>query len=365
MHSPHRLFVAGLTLLSVTLTACSDGSADRRNGRLTVVAATPDAGALVQAIAGDRVELTTLADGPADPHRVETTTQMTVALADADLLVVIGQGLEDGWLDEIVNVSKNDAIAPGASGRVSLDADMDIVAEGHDHHGHFHAGAMAASLHPTGDPHYLLDPVQGLVAAATLRDALAAADPDHADAYAAGYEALAADVLTRLVGPEAVDAHAASDLLHAIDHDELPALLNTPDTPLGTGLLAAFAPFAGSTYACDHDQWGYFADRYGLETVAMLETIPGVPPATDHLQSVVNTMRDRGSRLIVTVPYFDPSAAAFVAEATDARVVILAHQVQGVPEATDYPTTVQLNADRLLDALRSVQAAPDETAAVE
>jgi len=92
------LSVAALSV--VVLAGC--GSADSgagqggAEGATSVVASTNVWGSVVEAVAGDAVEVTSLIDDPsADPHSYESTPADTAAVTDADLVVFNGGGYDE------------------------------------------------------------------------------------------------------------------------------------------------------------------------------------------------------------------------------------------------------------------------------
>src|SRR3954465_13178319 len=66
--------------------------------KLTVVATTPDLGAIAHAIGGDQIDLITLAKPTEDPHFVDAKPSFIVKLNHADVVVEGGAGLEMGWV---------------------------------------------------------------------------------------------------------------------------------------------------------------------------------------------------------------------------------------------------------------------------
>jgi ABC-type Zn uptake system ZnuABC Zn-binding protein ZnuA len=88
-----------------------------------------------------------------------------------------------------------------------------------------------------------------------------------------------------------------------------------------------------------HDTWPYFARRFRLHIVGIIETRPGVAPSPSHLA--------RLSRLkvaaILREPHEPRRDADFLAARTGAKVVILASSVGAVPEARDYLSLIDYN----------------------
>ena len=88
----------GLLALALVLPACGarEGPAAPSAGTIPVVASTDVYGAVVQAVGGDRVTVTSLIDDPAaDPHSYEAPPAAAAAVARARLVVVNGGGYDD------------------------------------------------------------------------------------------------------------------------------------------------------------------------------------------------------------------------------------------------------------------------------
>ena len=82
--------------------------------------------------------------------------------------------------------------------------------------------------------------------------------------------------------------------------------------------------------------------------VTFLEPIPGVPPTTSHLGTVIEKMCAEQIGVVLTTAYFDPR---FVSEKTGAAVVPIAHQVGARPGTGDYLSMTDYNVRQLAAAL--------------
>lgn len=315
-----------------------------RADRLRVVATTPDLADLARQVGGDAVEVTSLAKGPQDVHFVEPRPSFVKELHGADLLIRVGMELESGWLPTLLDAARNPRIQAGAAG--SLDASTAIVPR------EVPQGRVDRSMgdvHPFGNPHYLPDPLNGLRVAGAIRERLSALRPDEAGGFGARYDAFAAELVERLVGPELAARRPPAEIAAAVEAGSLPALLAETGAPLG-GWLGAIGTGPRREAVEDHRAWIYLAERFGLELVAALEPLPGIAPTTRHLQEVVERMRAEHVGLILATPYFSPRHAEFVAERTGARIVELAHQTGSRPGTDDYLATVDFNVRALVGA---------------
>lgn len=311
---------------------------------LRVVSSTTDLDSLVRLVGGPRVTAFSLATGKQDPHEIELKPNFIRELDRADLFLQVGLGIENAWLERLMQAVKNPAVKPGQPGNLNLGRGVRLL-EGEE------AAGIPGSFHEEGNPHYFLDPVEGLRAAGEIRDKLSALRPGWKEEFAKRYQEFRLALGTWLVGAECAkddDVAALAVQFEQAEGDALKALLE--EHQLG-GHLAALAPHRGRKIVGDHDLWPYFARRFGLEILGYLEPSPGVPPTTKHLQELIGRMKEQDVKIILSNPYFDPQHATFVSRATGAQIVPMAHQ-PGARRGTDtYLDMVKHNGARLLEAL--------------
>jgi ABC-type Zn uptake system ZnuABC Zn-binding protein ZnuA len=319
---------------------------------LRVVATTPDLGSLARAVGGDQVSVTVLAKPTEDPHFVEAKPSFVKALSDADLYVSNGLDLEIGYAPVLLQGARNSRVLPGAPG--SVDASMaitpvDVPVVPVDR--------SMGDVHPFGNPHYLLDPLNGLKVAALLRDALSALRPAGQATFAANHAALKARIDTGLVGAPLARKYDAEKLATLFEYGKLTSFLDSQgDAAQLGGWLGALAAHFGTKAVDDHPIWAYFARRFGLQIVGHMEPKPGVPPTTKHLQELIGLMRADKVPIILAAAYYDPRHADFVAAATGARVARMANQVGARPGADDYVAMMAYNVNQVVAALRGAAA---------
>jgi ABC-type Zn uptake system ZnuABC Zn-binding protein ZnuA len=342
--SPHRVRFAKALLAAAVLGAVlATASA---GAPLRVVATVPDLGDLARQVGGDLVGVQVLTKGPQDPHFLEPRPSFIRLLHDADALLLVGLDLEVGWLPVLLQGARNSRIQLGQKGYVDASqaiAPLEVPVGNVDR--------SMGDVHPFGNPHYLLDPVNGLRVARLLRDRFASLRPGEAGAFASGYQAFAKRLVERLVGPELAGRHDPEALAAAIEAGTLASLLATDGgtTAVG-GWLAAARPLQGTLVVEDHKLWSYFVRRFGIVAVETLEPKPGIAPTTRHLGEVVERVRARQVPVILASPYFDVRHARWVAERTGARVATMAHQVGSRDGADDYLATVDYNLRQVTEA---------------
>jgi ABC-type Zn uptake system ZnuABC Zn-binding protein ZnuA len=281
-------------------------------GLPSVVTTTTDLAALVDAVGGDRVTVTSLAPPLQDPHGIEVKPVHIVRIRDAALLVRIGLDHEP-WLARALVTAG--AAAPVPGGPRDLDASRSVSLLQAETP-RLRDDRARPHLHGFGNPHYWLDPENARPITATIVHALGRLVPDGR----AHFEDRRRRFLERL------DAGLAR-------------------------WRAALAPYRGARVVAIHDSWPYFAARFGLTVVATVEPEPGVPPPPAVIGALVERMRAGGVRVVIAEPYADASLVRRLTEATGARAVTLVPSVGGDRAADDYVALFDLNVERLVNAL--------------
>jgi ABC-type Zn uptake system ZnuABC Zn-binding protein ZnuA len=333
--------ITGLLVVAALVLAAASSEAKP----LDVVATLPDLGSLAREVGGDEVSVTVLGKGPQDPHFIEARPSFIRKLHSADLFVVVGMELELGWAPVLLRGARNPRITPGAPGY--LDASTVIVPLQVPEPT---SDRSAGDLHPFGNPHYLLDPLNGLRVARLIRDRLTELRPDAEPAFRQGYDGFARRLIERLVGPEAAALAPPEELARLVETGRLDPWLEQRGTSLG-GWLADAKRLEGSQAVEDHRLWVYFASRFGIRLVGTLEPLPGIAPTSRHLSKVVARIREGQVPLILSTSYFDPRHARWVAQRSGARIAALAHQPGAREGTNDYLATADYNLQQVLEAL--------------
>jgi len=339
IHHRMTLFLIALSLLA--------GGGLLSAAPLRVVATIPDLADLVREVGGADVTVTTLTRGAEDPHFVEPRPSLVRDLHRADLLVTVGLELESGWLPALIGSARNPAVAP--DGRGHLDTSTVIPPL------EIPAGPVDRSMghiHPGGNPHFLLDPVNGLIVAAAIRDRLALLRPDRTAEFARRSADFRRRLGEALVGPTLAAKYDVAKLLRLHEAGRLTDFLRQQGEleALG-GWIRQLLPYHGTRVVADHNLWPYFARRYGLVIAGLLEPKPGIPPTTRHLAHMVNLIQSEGIPVVLATSYYNPRYAQFVAEHTGARVVSMAHQLDSRPETGNYIAAAGYNVRQLALAL--------------
>lgn len=278
---------------------------------LNVITTTEDIASLVREVGREYVTVASIVKGYQDPHYAEAKPSFMVKINRADLLVYIGMELEIGWLPLVIEGSRNPNIRLGQPGHLDLSTAITPI--------EVPAGEVDRSMgdiHPFGNPHYHLDPANGLLMARAIAERLALLDPGRETEYKSNLE----DFRNRL----------ESKLKQ---------------------WTARMEKFRGAKVAAYHLTWSYFLKRFGLEYAGVIENKPGIPPSPKHLAELAEAMKRHKIKAILNDNYMDPSFANLLGQKTGAAVLVLPASVGGVPEAKDYIGLFDYAVARLEQAL--------------
>ena len=334
-------------LTALAVLACLLASVSLAAEPLRVCATVPELGSLAEEVGGAEVTVTVFTKGTEDAHFTVPKPSFVRALNACHAYVQMGLELEIGWAPALLQNARNAAVLSGGPG--FIDGSEVISAHG------VPSGRIDRSMgdvHPSGNPHYLLDPMNGLRVAALLRDRFSALRPEARQHFGERYADFRQRLGTALVGEALSGKYDFEKLALLGEHGRLIDFLDSQgDTALLGGWLAALRPHAGARIVTEHDGWSYFTERFDLEVIAFLEPIPGVPPTTSHLGAVIDRMRAERIGVVLTTAYYDPRYARFVSEKTGAAVVPVAHQVGARPGTGDYLSMSDYNVKQLAAAL--------------
>jgi zinc/manganese transport system substrate-binding protein len=289
----HSRFSAVAVALSCALLFPASGRAD---DKLRIMTATTDLAALAQEVGGDKIDVESVARGYQDPHFVEAKPSFLLKLRRADLLIVVGLELEIGWLPPLITQSTNPKIQVGAPGYFDASRFAKIL--------EIPTGQVTRAegdVHPLGNPHYWLDPENGLRIARAIQDKLSEMRPNDSAYFAQRYASF-------------------EQRLKQADEQ----------------WLAQMKPYAGRKIVTYHRSWPNFADHFGLNVVGYVEPRPGIPPSPQHTVELIGLMKRDGVKVIVVEPYFDLKTPNSVARETGGQVLVLTPSVGGEKEITDY-----------------------------
>jgi ABC-type Zn uptake system ZnuABC Zn-binding protein ZnuA len=255
------------------------------------------------------------------PHDFELSAEDRAEIEDSILLVHNGAGLEAGVPIDEIDIPKY-ALSENVGELLPFEEAGEHAAEEEHAEGEAdeeHADEEQEHEHGASDPHVWMDPTRVAAALPTLADALAEADPEHAEAY----RNRAADYAKELA---ALDAELRQSLRSlSPDRREL---------------------------VTSHDALGYFADRYGFTVIATPFPASGVEAEASaaRIREVTDAIREAGVPAVFAEEEDDPEVLELIAE--DAGVEIVdGLLVESPGSAGNYEEMLRRDAELVSDAL--------------
>lgn len=291
-----------VVLVILVLAACAglggDSSAGPDADALTVVTTTTVFADIVQNVGGSHVAVTSIIPSGVGPEDYEPKPDDARKLADAQLVVSNGVGL-DNFLDRLI------ASAGESPPRLVLgDGIPTLTVDGEE------------------NPHFWLDPMLvKLYYLPAIADELTALDPAGTSTYAANAKAYGAEL------------------------DALDAQLND---------RVAEIPPANRKLVTFHDAFPYFARHYGFDLIGVILANVGQEPTGSELAALVQEVRAAGVKAVFSEAQFSPELSQTLADEAGITTVVttLYTDALGPPPADTYLGLMRWNVDQIVAALK-------------
>jgi ABC-type Zn uptake system ZnuABC Zn-binding protein ZnuA len=270
-------------LFLLSLLICSCNTASPSPSSLTVTAVETFLADITRKIAGDRFQVHSLIPFGVDPHEFEPTPKDMVIVSESDLLIVNGAGLE-GWLSNALQtVSGNRIMVTASRGLTSRQSESPSSTQNP-------SGASPTPSSSSIDPHFWMNPLLVKTYVANILEGLIQIDPADESLFRKN----AAAYLSEL--------------------DQLDQWILTQ--------VALIAP-EQRLLVTDHDDLGYFADRYGFRIIGAI--LPGVSPdaepSASQMAALIDQIRATHAKAIFLDAGANTQMADQISQETGCRVV--------------------------------------------
>lgn len=279
-------FAALSVYLAVLLTTFSFIYAQVASAK--VVASLPTFGEIAKEVGGDKVDVKSLAKGYQDPHFVDGKPSFILDLNKADLLIHAGLELEVGWLPPLVTGARNSKILPNNIGNLDCSTLISNILEVPT----TKIDRSMGDIHPGGNPHYWLDPRNGIAVAKGIAERLKEIDPKNASYY----DERLGDFTKRLS-----------------------AKIKEWDEKL--------APYKGTQIVTYNKSWVYFSDWAGFDEVGYVEPKPGIPPSPSYVVELISNIQKMNVKLVIAESFYPQKAPALIAQKAGASLLVLPSEV--------------------------------------
>jgi len=261
---------------------------------------------IAKTIGGDKVEVNALANPHYDPHFIVPKPSLIAKLRRADLLIINGAGLEIGWMPSLLKSANNGKIRSGSSGFLDISHAVNLINQPTN------VSRAFGDVHAQGNPHYILDPHLVVNIADAIAQRLSRIDPKNATTYTQNLE------------------HFSKQWNVYLTH-----------------LDAKMAKCTDKKVIQYHQLFNYYLGAYGYDNYGTIEPLPGITPSSKHTIDLINTINTQKIKRILQDVYHEQKTAAFIAGKTEAKVIILPHDVGAVDEADTLENFYNVIAQRL------------------
>jgi zinc transport system substrate-binding protein len=252
------VLLAAVAAAQVSCTAC----ARRRLERPRVAATVYPLYDITRRLAGDRLDVHLILPPGLDAHSFDPRPHDVATLADSSLIFAVGLGL-DGWAQDLAR-----SAGAGEARVFEIGPLMDPIL----------APPGLIRNEPFIDAHFWLDPLRARRAVDVIVEALGAVDPLGAPFYRASGEKLKRSFLAV--------------------HEEI------------AGRATRWSRRRLITF---HGSLFYFAERYDLEVVGVVEPVPGQEPTARHLAALIDLLRAPEPAVLFSEPQMDDVLAQALA----------------------------------------------------
>lgn len=262
---PLKFLSGGVWLVIWCIFGCSSGLFG--DEKIRIVTVNDDFSSIATSIGQELVHVESLVHGSKNMHDIQPKPSMVMALKHANMIIRLGMD-QDSWLDGLIQVARNPTLFSNQMGY--LDASKNIrklEVPTHDIDG------SHGDVHVDGNPHYWLNPLNGIIIAKTIRDHLVGIDPKNKAVYDANFKEFSTHISEKMVQWK-----------------------------------EQMASMKQKKFMSYHKAWAYFYDAFELDSIGTLELVPGVPPTIKHLKNLKDTLRQQHASIIVLSANYYPAS---------------------------------------------------------
>lgn len=227
----------------------------------------------IEQITKDLVNVNVMVAPGSSSHTYEPKPAQMKELARSDAYFSIGDGFEKAWLPKFKSSNPKLVMVDSVKGIEKLPMVEHHHEEEAGHKGHGHHDHEEETL----DPHVWLDPILVKMQAKNMLDALVSLYPEHATTFTQNYEIFVASL------------------------DELDVLLKNTLENVKSRKFIIF-----------HPSFGYFAQRYNLEQIAI--EVSGKEPKPSELAKIIKEAKEENVKVVFVSPQFSQKSADTIAK---------------------------------------------------
>jgi len=271
---------------------------------INIIVSIPPQAEFVEAICGEKADITIMIPPGASPHTYEPMTSQLVNVSNALLYAKVGTPIEfeNNWLKKIEDMNKKMLIADCSkninlieAGRENQDSSID------ENSGSMHLGA---------DPHIWLSLKNAAIMTENIYAAIISIDPKNTDYYKKNKT----DYVKRIINLD----------------DKIRYLFENTD---------------GKIFMSYHDSWAYFAKDYRLTQLTIEEN--GKEPSLQKIKEFIDLAKSENIKIIFASPELNSSSANIIAQEIGGSVIFVS------PLAKDFLQNMTDMGNKLYEQLKN------------
>ncbi len=266
-------FLLLFTALALILTACNSSNNDSKSDnestknkeeseKVNIYTTVYPLSYFAERIGGDYVNVSSIYPPGTNEHTFEPTQQDMMKLADSDLFFYIGLGLE-GFVENAKSTLENENVKLVATADSIAEEKLHASSEHEDEHAH-EEHSHDEHNHGDIDPHVWLSPVISQDLALSIKNELVKALPEQEKTFNDNYNLLISELETLNKDFEKMTSEAAT-----------------------------------KTFFISHASFGYIAEAYGLEQVAVAGLNSQSEPSQKELAKIVEQAKELNIKYIL------------------------------------------------------------------
>lgn len=248
---------------------------------------------IVEKIAKDKVNVSSLSRGDWDPHFVIPKPSLISILRKTDLLIINGAQLEIGWLPPIIRQSNNPEIQPGNKGFLDLSTYMEMIQVPNN------ISRAQGDVHPFGNPHFHLNPDNILKISKIISEKLCSVDQENCNFYENNQKVFSEKWRNKMIEWSKKLSKSNKKVLEY------------------------------------HRVFDYFLSYYGFTILNTLEPLPGIPPTPKHINDLINDVKKDKILYNLRAVYNPKDPSIYLSEKTGVKLITLPHDINSIKEAND------------------------------
>jgi zinc transport system substrate-binding protein len=261
-------------------------------------------------IVGDKADIVLLVPPGAEPHDWEPAPTDILTIKKATVFIYNGAGME-GWVDKLDSSVLADKKVVKASDFVNV-MTAQFTEEGEP------------STDGSVDPHIWLDPVNAQAIVSGITNALAAADSDNAEFY----------------------TNNSNNYIAQLEE-------------LNQEYSQALSQASSKQFVTSHAAFGYMAQRYGLQQIAIMGLSPDAEPTPARMAEIIQHVKDNQIKYIFFETLISPKLSEVIASESNAQTLVL-NPIEGLTDqesaaGANYISEMRMNLTNLKYALGIAQ----------